>query len=176
VAQAKRRTFTANYKQRILSEADQAKGSGGVGAPLRRERAAGARQALSPQKGGPKPKRDPIQEQIQSFKKTMLASPDNCSWERVRGRRFGIEAAIAGAALSGENAGLAFEAEDRAVDVGLLEEHASVVGEVAPALPELGYGGIGWNGLGAGNSGLGQAGSLRPRWMQRRSAWPPFAS
>ena len=37
VAQAKRRTFTADYKQRILAEADQAKGSGGIGALLRRE-------------------------------------------------------------------------------------------------------------------------------------------
>src|SRR3954454_6312233 len=82
VAQAKRRTFTADYKQRILSEADQAKGSGGVGALLRREglyssllttwrreRAAGARQALSPHKRGPKSKRDPIQEQIQKLQK-----------------------------------------------------------------------------------------------------------
>jgi len=82
VAQAKRRTFTADYKQRILSDADQAKGSGGVGALLRREgfsssllstwrreRAAGARQALSPQKRGPKSKRDPIQEQIQKLQK-----------------------------------------------------------------------------------------------------------
>jgi transposase-like protein len=82
VAQAKRRTFTADYKQRILSEADQAKGSGGIGALLRREglyssllstwrreRAAGARQALSPQKRGPKSKRDPIQEQIQKLQK-----------------------------------------------------------------------------------------------------------
>jgi transposase-like protein len=82
VAQPKRRTFTADYKQRILSEADQAKGSGGVGALLRREglyssllstwrreRAAGARQALSPQKRGPKSKRDPIQEQIQKLQK-----------------------------------------------------------------------------------------------------------
>jgi transposase-like protein len=82
LAQAKRRTFTADYKQRILSEADQAKGSGGVGALLRREglyssllttwrreRAAGARQALSPHKRGPKSKRDPIQERIQKLQK-----------------------------------------------------------------------------------------------------------
>ena len=32
VAQAKRRRFTAEYKQRILAEADRAKGSGGIGA------------------------------------------------------------------------------------------------------------------------------------------------
>jgi transposase-like protein len=82
VAQAKRRTFTADYKQRILAEADQAKGSGGIGALLRREglyssvltnwrreRAAGVRQSLAPQKRGPKSKRDPIQEEIQKLQK-----------------------------------------------------------------------------------------------------------
>jgi transposase-like protein len=37
VAQAKRRRFTAEYKQRILADADRVKGSGGVGALLRRE-------------------------------------------------------------------------------------------------------------------------------------------
>ena len=82
VAQAKRRRFTADYKQRILLEADQAKGSGGVGALLRREglyssllttwrreRAAGVRQALAPQKRGPKSKRDPVQDEIQKLQK-----------------------------------------------------------------------------------------------------------
>ena len=37
VAQAKRRRFTAEYKQHILAKAHQAKGSGGIGALLRRE-------------------------------------------------------------------------------------------------------------------------------------------
>jgi transposase len=82
VAQAKRRTFTADYKQRILAEADQAKGSGGIGALLRREglyssvltnwrreRATGVRQSLAPQKRGPKSKRDPVQEEIQKLQK-----------------------------------------------------------------------------------------------------------
>ena len=82
VAQAKRRSFTADYKQRILSETDRAKGSGGVGALLRREglyssllatwrreRASGVRLALAPQKRGPKSKRDPIQEEIQKLQK-----------------------------------------------------------------------------------------------------------
>jgi transposase-like protein len=82
VAPAKRRTFTADYKQRILAEADQAKGSGGIGALLRREglyssvltnwrreRAAGVRQSLAPQKRGPKSKRDPVQEEIQKLQK-----------------------------------------------------------------------------------------------------------
>ena len=63
VAQAKRRRFTAEYKHRIVSEAEQAKGSGSMGALLRREglysstltawrreRASVVRQALTLQK------------------------------------------------------------------------------------------------------------------------------
>jgi len=82
VAQAKRRSFTAEYKQRILSETDRARGSGGVGALLRREglyssllatwrreRASGVRRALAPQKRGPQSKRDPLQEEIQKLHK-----------------------------------------------------------------------------------------------------------
>ena len=46
-------------------------------------------------------------------------------------RRFGIKAAIAGAALGREDAGLALEAEDRAVDVGLAGEHTSVIDQIA---------------------------------------------
>jgi len=82
VAQAKRRRFTADYKQRILSEADRAKGSGGIGALLRREglysslittwrreRAAGVLQGLTPQKRGPKSKRDPVAEQVQKLQR-----------------------------------------------------------------------------------------------------------
>jgi hypothetical protein len=37
VAKAKRRRFTADYKQSILEQADQAPESGGIGALLRRE-------------------------------------------------------------------------------------------------------------------------------------------
>src|ERR1019366_4909115 len=79
VAQAKRRRFTAEYKHRIVSEAEQAKGSGQIGALLRREglysstltawrreREAVVRQALTPQKRGPKSKRDPVQEEVQT--------------------------------------------------------------------------------------------------------------
>src|ERR1035437_5436645 len=82
VAQAKRRRFTVEYKQLILAEADQAKGSGGIGALLRREglyssllttwrreREAGVRQALTPQKRGPKSKRDPIAEHVQKLQR-----------------------------------------------------------------------------------------------------------
>jgi transposase len=82
VAQAKRRRFTVEYKQRILAEADQAKGLGGIGALLRREglyssllttwrreREAGVRQALTPQKRGPKSKRDPFQEETDKLRR-----------------------------------------------------------------------------------------------------------
>ena len=82
VAQAKRRRFTADYKQRILSEADRAKGSGGIGALLRREglysslittwrreRAAGVLQGLTPQKRGPKSKGNPVAEQVQKLQR-----------------------------------------------------------------------------------------------------------
>jgi len=82
VAQAKRRHFAAEYKQRILTEADQAKGCGGIGALLRREglyssllatwrreREAGVLQALTPQKRGPKSKRDPIQEETAKLRR-----------------------------------------------------------------------------------------------------------
>jgi transposase len=81
-AQAQRRRFTAEYKERILSETDRAKGSGSIGALLRREglyssllatwrreRDAGIRQALSPQKRGPKSKRDPVAEEIQQLRR-----------------------------------------------------------------------------------------------------------
>jgi transposase-like protein len=82
VAHAKRRRFTAEYKQRILSEADQLKGSGGVGALLRREglyssvlttwrreREAGALQALTPHKRGPKVKIDPLTEENRQLRR-----------------------------------------------------------------------------------------------------------
>jgi transposase len=82
VAQGKRRRFTAEYKRQILAEADQAKGAGGVGALLRRnglysslltswrrERDAGALQALAPQKRGPKSKLDPVAEEIQQLRR-----------------------------------------------------------------------------------------------------------
>ena len=74
--------FTAEYKQRILAEADRAKGSGGVGALLRREglyssllttwrreRDAVILLALAPQKRGPKSKRDPVVEENQQLRR-----------------------------------------------------------------------------------------------------------
>jgi transposase len=83
VARAKRRIFTGEYKQRVLAEADTAKGeSGGIGALLRREglysshlvtwrneRAAGIRQGLTPQKRGPKCKRTPLDEENQKLRR-----------------------------------------------------------------------------------------------------------
>src|SRR5450631_2536468 len=82
VAQAKRRRFTAEYKHHILTKADQAKGFGGVGALLRREglyssvlatwrreREAGVRQALAPQKRGPKSKYNPLAEENQQLRR-----------------------------------------------------------------------------------------------------------
>lgn len=77
VAKPKRRRFTAEYKQRILAEADTAKAEpGAIGAVLRREglysshlvdwrreRAAGIRQALTPQKRGPKSTQSPLAEE-----------------------------------------------------------------------------------------------------------------
>jgi transposase-like protein len=81
-AQARRRRFTAEYKHAFLKEADQAKGSGGIGAlcrregvyssqlsTWRRERETVVRQALAPQKRGPKSKRDPFQEENQKLLK-----------------------------------------------------------------------------------------------------------
>ena len=82
VAGAKRRSFTAEYKQRILAEADRAKLSGGIGALLRREglysshlvtwrqeRAAGILHALTPQKRGPKSKRSALDDENQQLRR-----------------------------------------------------------------------------------------------------------
>jgi transposase len=77
VARAKRRSFTAEYKQRILQEAEAVAATpGGVGALLRREglyssllaywrreRANGILEALTPRRRGPKSKRNPLQEE-----------------------------------------------------------------------------------------------------------------
>jgi transposase len=81
VAKAKRRTYTAEYKQRILAEAEAAAATrGGLGALLRREglysslltywrreRAKGVLEALTPQKRGPKSKRNPMEEEVQKL-------------------------------------------------------------------------------------------------------------
>src|SRR5579864_6903882 len=56
-----------------------------------------------------------------------LGARRNQTWRR----RFGIQAAVARTVRISKNAGLPFEAENRTVDVGLAEEHASVVNEIA---------------------------------------------
>ena len=82
VAKPKRRIFTAEYKQRILNEADGARQSGTIGALLRREglysshlvtwrreRAGGILDALTPHKRGPKSKRNPQEEEMQKLRR-----------------------------------------------------------------------------------------------------------
>jgi transposase len=83
VADAKRRSFTAEYKLRILAEADAASAQpGSIGALLRREglysshlvtwrreRQTGILKGLTPLKRGPKPKRSPQDEEIQKLRR-----------------------------------------------------------------------------------------------------------
>ncbi|MDE3149699.1 MAG: transposase [Acidobacteriota bacterium] len=83
VANAKRRAFTAEYKQRILAEADAAATQpGAIGALLRREglysshlvtwrreRQAGILKGLTPHKRGRKSKRNPQDEEIQKLRR-----------------------------------------------------------------------------------------------------------
>jgi transposase-like protein len=83
VADAKRRSFTAQYKQRILAEADAASVQpGAIGALLRREglysshlvtwrreREAGILKGLTPHKRGPKPKRNLQEEELQKLRR-----------------------------------------------------------------------------------------------------------
>ena len=83
VAKPKRRTYTAEYKQRILEEAEAVAATrGGLGALLRREglysslltywrreRAQGVLEALTPQKRGPKSKRHSLEEENQKLRR-----------------------------------------------------------------------------------------------------------
>ncbi len=83
VAGSKRRTFSAQYKLRILAEADAASGqSGAIGALLRREglfsshltawrreRQDGILKGLTPSKRGPKSKRNPQEEELQLLRR-----------------------------------------------------------------------------------------------------------
>src|SRR5208283_243086 len=82
-AKAKRRRFTAEYKQRILQEADRAAATpGGVGTLLRRqglysshlvtwrrERSQGIQEALAPRKRGRKSQRSPLEEENQKLRR-----------------------------------------------------------------------------------------------------------
>jgi len=83
VADARRRSFTGEYKQRILAELDSAAGQpGAIGALLRREglysshlatwrreRQAGILKGLTPHKRGPKSKRNPLEEDNQKLRR-----------------------------------------------------------------------------------------------------------
>ena len=83
VADAKRRTFTADYKSRILAEADAAATHpGAIGAlqrreglysshlvTWRRERQAGILKGLTPLKRGPQSKRNPQEEQMHELRR-----------------------------------------------------------------------------------------------------------
>ena len=83
VADARRRSFTAEYKLRILAEADEAASQpGAIGALLRREalysshlvtwrreRKEGILKGLTPNKRGPKPKRNPQEEEMQKLRR-----------------------------------------------------------------------------------------------------------
>jgi transposase len=82
VARAKRRRFTGEYKQRILTAADAAKGTGEIGALLRREglyssllatwrreRDEAIRKGLQEQKRGPKPHADPRALELQKLER-----------------------------------------------------------------------------------------------------------
>jgi len=77
VIKARRRQFTAEYKKRILAEADSANQPGATGAMLRREGLYSShlthwRQqrdlGLSPHRRGPKPKHDPLSEEVRKLK------------------------------------------------------------------------------------------------------------
>src|SRR5437016_7083578 len=78
VAKAKRRTYTAEYKQRILEEADAAAATRGallrreglyfsLLTTWRRERASGIREALTARRRGPKSKHNPFEEENQKL-------------------------------------------------------------------------------------------------------------
>src|SRR5664279_5645567 len=97
VAKAKRRIFKAEYKQRILAEADKAKErSGALGTLLRREslysshlvswrkeRAAGILQALTPQKRGRKSPRHPCDEENQQLRRENQYLTKSCAKPRL---------------------------------------------------------------------------------------------
>ena len=83
VADARRRSFTGEYKQRILAEIDSAAAQpGAIGALLRREglysshlatwrreRQAGILKGLTPLKRGPKSKRNPREEEMHKLRR-----------------------------------------------------------------------------------------------------------
>ena len=77
LAKAKRRQFTADYKRRILAEADSTTESGAIGALLRREGLYSSHlthwrqqrdRGLAPRQRGPKSKHDPLFEEVRKLK------------------------------------------------------------------------------------------------------------
>jgi transposase len=78
VVRAQRRQFTADYKRRILAEADAAKRVGATGALLRREGLYSSHlthwrqqrdSGLAPHRRGPKPNRNPLSEEVRNLKR-----------------------------------------------------------------------------------------------------------
>jgi transposase len=82
LARAKRRTYTADFKLKVLGEADTARGSGEIGAVLRKyglysshltnwrqERKSGILQGLEPQKRGRKSKANPLDVEIEKLRR-----------------------------------------------------------------------------------------------------------
>jgi transposase len=82
LARAKRRTYTADFKLKVLGEADTARGSGEIGAVLRKhglysshltkwrkERKSGILQGLEPQKRGPKSQLTPLSAENQKLRR-----------------------------------------------------------------------------------------------------------
>ena len=82
LARAQRRTYTGAYKQQVLAEADAARGSGEIGAVLRRhglysshltkwrqERKSGILEGLAPQKRGPKSRASPLSVENQRLRR-----------------------------------------------------------------------------------------------------------
>ena len=82
LARAKRRTYTGEYKQQVLAEADAARRTGEIGAVLRRhglysshltkwrqERKSGILEGLAPRKRGPKSKANPLTAENQKLRR-----------------------------------------------------------------------------------------------------------
>jgi len=89
VADARRRTFSLDYKLRVLKEAEAVKAVGGIAALLRREglysshlttwrqeREAGMRQGLTPKSRGPKQKPDSHKEELRKLQREILRLND----------------------------------------------------------------------------------------------------
>jgi len=77
LAKAQRRQFTADYKRRILAEADSVEESGAIGALLRREGLYSSHlthwrqqrdRGLAPRRRGPKSRRDPLFDEVRRLK------------------------------------------------------------------------------------------------------------